>query len=122
MFSCEFCEISRNTFFTEHHWATASAFQTSQAVIWRYSQRSLLRFTGKCLWSRPSLVILNVYVGASLCSFIVTQSFSHLRHYQNCSTIAFSYNRAKLLHCGNFPLDTGCKLNVHKTFDVLDVF
>ena len=24
MFSCEFCEISKNTFFTEHLWATAS--------------------------------------------------------------------------------------------------
>ena len=24
VFSCEFCEISKNTFFTEHLWATAS--------------------------------------------------------------------------------------------------
>ena len=24
LFSCEFCEISKNTFFTEHLWATAS--------------------------------------------------------------------------------------------------
>ena len=24
MFSCDFCEISKNTFFTEHLWATAS--------------------------------------------------------------------------------------------------
>ena len=24
MFSCEFCELSRNTFFTEHLWTTAS--------------------------------------------------------------------------------------------------
>ena len=24
VFSCEFCEISKNTFFTEHFWATAS--------------------------------------------------------------------------------------------------
>ena len=23
-FSCKFCEISKNTFFTEHHWTTAS--------------------------------------------------------------------------------------------------
>ena len=27
MFSCEFCEISKNTFFTEHVWATASDCQ-----------------------------------------------------------------------------------------------
>ena len=24
MFSCDFCEISKNTFFTEHLWGTAS--------------------------------------------------------------------------------------------------
>ena len=24
LFTCEFCEISKNTFFTEHLWATAS--------------------------------------------------------------------------------------------------
>ena len=24
VFSCEYCEISKNTFFTEHLWATAS--------------------------------------------------------------------------------------------------
>ena len=26
VFPCEFCEISKKTFFTEHFWATASAF------------------------------------------------------------------------------------------------
>ena len=29
MFSCEFCEISQNTFFTEHLWMTAS-------TLWKY--------------------------------------------------------------------------------------
>ena len=24
MFSCDICEISKNTFFTEHHWTAAS--------------------------------------------------------------------------------------------------
>ena len=33
MFSCEFCEISKNNFFTEHFWATASA---SRISIWLY--------------------------------------------------------------------------------------
>ena len=28
VFSCEFCEISKNTYFTEHPWATASKFFT----------------------------------------------------------------------------------------------
>ena len=34
-FSCEFCEISKNTFFTEHLWTTASVcFKISD--IWLY--------------------------------------------------------------------------------------
>ena len=28
VFSCEFCEISKNTFFTEHLWATTSEYVT----------------------------------------------------------------------------------------------
>ena len=28
VFSSEFCEISKNTFFTEHLWATASGFMS----------------------------------------------------------------------------------------------
>ena len=27
MFSCEFCEIFKNTFFTEHLWTTSSRFR-----------------------------------------------------------------------------------------------
>ena len=30
VFSCEFCEISKNTFFTEHLWATASVYKRKQ--------------------------------------------------------------------------------------------
>ena len=38
MFSCEFCKTSKNTFFTEHLWATASA-------IWlALVKKSLLEF------------------------------------------------------------------------------
>ena len=33
VFSCEFCEISKNTFFTKHLWATAS----EQVTIYHYS-------------------------------------------------------------------------------------
>ena len=32
LFSCEFYEISKNTFFTEHLWATASDFFKSMMV------------------------------------------------------------------------------------------
>ena len=33
VFSCEFCEISKNTFFTEHLWTTASVSMGSQITL-----------------------------------------------------------------------------------------
>ena len=33
MFSCEFCEISKYTFFTEHLWATASVLITGESRL-----------------------------------------------------------------------------------------
>ena len=33
MFSCEFCEISKNTFFTEHLWVTASRSIYDQFIV-----------------------------------------------------------------------------------------
>ena len=33
MFSCEFCEISKNTFFKEHLWAIASWFLTTKYIL-----------------------------------------------------------------------------------------
>ena len=33
VFSCEFCEISKNTFFTEHVWATASIKSVCMSVM-----------------------------------------------------------------------------------------
>ena len=32
VFSCEFCKSSKNTFFTEHLWATASVFLINSSV------------------------------------------------------------------------------------------
>ena len=32
MFSCEFCEISKNTFFTEHVWTIASYIQNQRHI------------------------------------------------------------------------------------------
>ena len=42
VFSCEFCEISKNNFFTEHLWTTASEFVT-EMLIFR-SRRSQMFF------------------------------------------------------------------------------
>ena len=36
VFSCEFCEISKNTFFTEHLWTTASV---NQIFFWKLLTR-----------------------------------------------------------------------------------
>ena len=33
VFSCEFCKISQNTFFTEHLWATASETAPENSAI-----------------------------------------------------------------------------------------
>ena len=33
LFSCEFCEISKNTFFTKHFWTTASKFVTEMLIF-----------------------------------------------------------------------------------------
>ena len=38
VFSCEFCIISKNTFFTEHLWTTTSTYKTLQAL--RYKQQN----------------------------------------------------------------------------------
>ena len=45
MFSCEFSKVSKNTFFTEHLWTTASAFSFSEAA------------TGGVLWKKVFLKI-----------------------------------------------------------------
>ena len=54
MFSCEFSKLSKNTFFTEHLRATASAFSFSEAatrdVLWKDDLENFAKFTGKHLW------------------------------------------------------------------------
>ena len=42
MFYCEFCKISKNTFFTEDLWATASEFVTEMLIF--TSSRSQMFF------------------------------------------------------------------------------
>ena len=41
MFSCEFCEISKNIFFTEHLRKTASEFSFSEAATGGVYEKSL---------------------------------------------------------------------------------
>ena len=37
VFFCEFCDIFKNTFFTEHLWATGSVYCICDFVQWFYS-------------------------------------------------------------------------------------
>ena len=49
VFSCEFCEISKNICFTEHLWATASrTLRSSQCVL-----KNFAKFTRKTLCKSP---------------------------------------------------------------------
>ena len=48
MFSCEFCEISKNTFFTEHIWATASKLYR-QIYLLSSSITILSEFINSCV-------------------------------------------------------------------------
>ena len=71
MFSCEFCDISKNTFFTEHLWATASDI-SHEAKIWQFLRfRTLLTaiFSGNKIWNAWNLKTnrkwkINIYIDA----------------------------------------------------------
>ena len=58
VFSCEFCEISKNTFFTEHVWATASVpahfFVYRGTYAWSIFIEILLEVA---VWSEGKLLI-----------------------------------------------------------------
>ena len=41
VFSCEFCIISKNTFFTEHLWTTTSTYKTLLQAL-RYKQQNVI--------------------------------------------------------------------------------
>ena len=73
VFSCEFCEISKNTFFTEHVWTTA--------FLWTLVHMSLLCISReeRATWidfmrSNFGLPYENIYFDVSKCEFILKQS------------------------------------------------
>ena len=60
-FSCEFCEISKNTFSTEHVWVTAPGIYIFLAILKKfknYSQRILLIFQ-QAFFSDGGMVVLS---------------------------------------------------------------
>ena len=67
MFSCECCEISKNTFFKEHLWATASKQVTVplQCLQTTISLISSCRRTGETIlsnyWQNPKITAATVH-------------------------------------------------------------
>ena len=55
VFSCEFCQISKNTFFTEHLWATASILREGRRSKQKKFQ-SFLNFTKKIVIKKCSYI------------------------------------------------------------------
>ena len=54
VFSCEFCEISKNTFFTEHLWTTASNCRLTEFIefiYWTIYFGCLCHNQNKLLWN-----------------------------------------------------------------------
>ena len=70
VFFCEFCDISENTFFTKHLWATASAQIDLDKIVNYISVKSYLRtgnqhYTGKFLaqfWPRQIKTTLHMVI------------------------------------------------------------
>ena len=63
VFSCEFCEISKNTFFTEHLWTTASK-QIKLSILNRsncWLTNTIPMFRNFYSWTTKYFVIIFVY-------------------------------------------------------------
>ena len=57
VFSCKFCEISKNTFFTEHLCTTASHDNTD---LWNHLWNQMKEMDLKCLgnvWPMPQRIV-----------------------------------------------------------------
>ena len=79
MFSCEFCEICKNTFFTEHLWVTASGLGYRS---FSYNKMFLMKFI-LIQVTRNSNYIIRLFLGSSLQSlqnvlYYVTITFFHV--------------------------------------------
>ena len=76
VFSCEFCEISKNTFFTEHLWATAYNYTCYNYPIKKLFAKPL--FVCKQFWgflNKANVKVLNFFRKTSTKRKIFTNSF-----------------------------------------------
>ena len=82
MFSCEFCDISKNTFFTEHFWVTAFEFCSNlPAKVVIFLKSSLLfnsfLFINKTLWFNNLKTRTAMYAKTSVLVICVEMIRSH---------------------------------------------
>ena len=63
LFSCEFCEISKNTFFTEHVWATAWLYKLHRSYLIIYFNANLVQtsWSKNFKYQRYLVIILFAY-------------------------------------------------------------
>ena len=80
VFSCEFCEISKNTFFTEQVWATASGW-TGSIINTKLEERQDKSITTKDLLQMAKFVLKNNFF----------ESNSKIEQQICCTAIAPSY-------------------------------
>ena len=64
MFSCEFCEISKNAFFTEHAWVGASVHSDHFLIqFWDQKNYPKISFVTQCLKNIFSFKLLDMIQG-----------------------------------------------------------
>ena len=102
LFSCEFCNISKNTFYTEHLWATASALIDPDKIVNYFSVKSFWR-----LWTSFTQV-------SFLCNFGLGRSKQHCIWLFSCEKISRSSCLQMFFKIGalkNFAIFTGKHLS-----------
>ena len=95
VFSCKFCEISKNTFFTEHLWATVSSSANTLVVCDKYSL-----FLHSAQFSSHNVEAFLIHFGAKKNFF------------------TFPENEKKLNKWQRQPPDIVCKKAVLKNFAI----
>ena len=110
MFSCEFCGISEKTFFTENLWTTASVIKNN---ILRSGENFPENLSASTILSEL-LRAIGRFSNLIMIMLCVVAICGHRRR----SLIKKIRANKEINNQNKFPVDTGRKLNVHKTFSM----
>ena len=85
VFSCEFCKISKNTFFIEHVWATASLDIFVDKILNVLTQKNIKAIEAtESIYSRSLYLSQNLNVNYKIFTFQVNcQSFPRIKNTEN---------------------------------------